>query len=56
VTPVLAQVHGDTVGAGLLGQQRGVHRIRVLRAARLPDGGDVVDVDPEANACMVHCD
>ena len=33
---VFAQMHGDAVGAGLLRQQRGMHRIRILGAARLP--------------------
>ena len=42
---ILAQVHGDAVGAGLLRQQRGMDRIRILGAARLAHRGDVIDVD-----------
>ncbi len=47
MTPILAQVHRDAVGAGLLGQQRGMHRIRVLDAARLPQRGHVIDMIPK---------
>ena len=47
VPAVFAQMQRDVVGAGLLGQQRGMHRIRIGRAARLPHGGDVIDVDAE---------
>ena len=44
---VFAQVHGDAVGAGFLGIQRGLHRVGIAGAARLAQGGDVVDVDAE---------
>ncbi len=51
---ILAQVHGDAVGTGLLRQQRGVHRIRVLGAARLAHRGDVIDVDAQTDVRMIH--
>ena len=47
VPAVFAQMQRDVVGAGLLGQQRGMHRIRIRRAARLAHRGDVIDVDAE---------
>ena len=47
VAPVLAQVRGDAVGAGLGGDVRGAHRIGMVAAARVPDGRDVVDVDAQ---------
>ena len=34
VAAVLAQVQRDVVGAGLFGEQRGVHRVGIARAAR----------------------
>jgi len=49
VPAVFAQVHGDAVGAGLLGDQRGLHRVRVAGAAGLAQGGHVIDVDAEKN-------
>jgi hypothetical protein len=45
VTPVLAQVSRDAVGAGALAQQRALHGIGKRGAARLSKGRDVVDVD-----------
>src|SRR5439155_26379157 len=48
VAPVLAQVHGDAVRARGLGVQRRRDGVRVVDPARLPEGGDVVDVDAEA--------
>ncbi|MCY1426269.1 hypothetical protein D9M71_420870 [compost metagenome] len=47
---IFTQVHGDAVGAGFLGIQGRLHRIGVARAARLAQGGYVVDVDAEKNA------
>ena len=47
VAAVFAQVQRDVVGARLLGQQRRMHRVRIRRAARLPHGGDVIDVDAQ---------
>lgn len=48
VTPILAQVNGDTGSAGEFGEHGGVHRIGFRGAARLAHGGDVVDVDLES--------
>ena len=47
VPPILAQMDRDAVGAGLLGDQRGEQRIRIGRAPRLPQRGDVIDIDAE---------
>ena len=47
VPAIFAQMQRDVVGARLLGEQRRMHRIRVWRAARLPHGRDVIDVDAE---------
>ena len=47
VPAILAQMHRDVVGARLLGDQRGEHRVRIARAPRLAQRGDVVDVDSE---------
>ena len=48
VPAVLAQMRGDAVGARLHRQMRGAHRIGMPPAARVADGGDMVDVDAEA--------
>ncbi len=48
VAAVFAQVRGDAVGAGLDGQVRGAQRIGMPAAARVADGGDVVDVHAQA--------
>ncbi len=45
VAPVLAQVHGDAVGARLLCDQRRRDRIGIARAARLAQCRYVIDVD-----------
>jgi hypothetical protein len=48
VAAVLAQMHGDAVGAAEVGFHGGPHRVGfVPGAARLAHGGDVVDVDAE---------
>ena len=47
MTSVLAQMHRDAVRAGLLRDQRCKQRIRIGRASRLPEGGDVIDVEAE---------
>ncbi len=49
VAAILAQVHGDAVGAGQLAQRRRGDRIRVARAALLAQRRHVVDVDVEAD-------
>ena len=46
---IFAQVDGDAVGAAALRRQRRLDDVRVRRPARLPDRGDVVDVDAEAD-------
>ena len=47
VAPVLAQVHGDAVGAAEVRLDRRPHRIGLVGAPRLAHRGDVVDVDAE---------
>ena len=47
---VFAQMRGDAVGAGRLRQDGGAHRIGIVAAARIAHGGDVIDVDAEAQA------
>ena len=49
MAPVFAQVQRDGVGAGLFGQQRRAQRIGIGRAARIAQGGDVVDVDAQVD-------
>jgi hypothetical protein len=49
VAPVLPEVNRDAVGPGFLAQTGGGHRVRFLGAARLPDGGNMIDVDVEAH-------
>ena len=48
VAPVLAQMGGDAVGAGLGGGEGGADRIGMSAAARVPDRRDMVDIDAEA--------
>jgi len=43
---VFAQMHGDAVGAGLLGNERCLNRIRIGGAARVTQGRDMVNIDP----------
>ena len=45
---VLAQMRGDAVGACLDRRERGPHRIRPFAAPCVTQGGDVVDIDAEA--------
>ena len=54
VPAVLAQMHRDAVRAGRLAEARGLERIGLVGAARLPNGGDVIDVDVEPHLCR-HC-
>ena len=49
VATVLAQVSGDPVGARLDGEERRAHGIGRCAAAGVADGGDVVDVDAQAD-------
>ena len=48
VAAVFAQMRGDAVGARRDRQLGGAHRIGMPAAARVADGGDVVDVDAES--------
>ena len=48
VAPVLAQMRRNAVGARLDGQMRGTQGVGVPAAARVADGGDVIDVDAQA--------
>ncbi len=45
---ILAQMRGDAIGAGFDGGKRRAHGIRMPAASRISQGGDVVDVDAEA--------
>ena len=47
VAPVLAQMRRNAVGARRLGDARRAHRVGHRATARVADGGDVVDVDPQ---------
>src|SRR5262249_24392362 len=47
VAPVLAKVNGDLPGSAQLGEDCCRHRIRIADAPRLPQGRDVIDVDPQ---------
>ncbi len=47
VAAILAQMHGDAVGAAQMRLDGGPHRIRLVRAARLAQRRDVIDVDAE---------
>ncbi len=49
VAAIFAQMRGDAVGAGRDRDLGGLHRIGMPPAARIAHGGDVVDVDAEAN-------
>ena len=42
---ILAQMGGDAIGAGLFRQLRGTHRVGPRRAARVANGGHVIDID-----------
>ena len=53
VAAILAQVQRDAVGAGLLGHQRRLHRLRIARAALLAQRRDVIDVDAQVD-CGCH--
>ncbi len=54
VPPILAQVQRYAVGARLLRDERGKQGIRERRATYLPQRGDVVDVDAEAQWVGEH--
>ncbi len=46
---VFAQVHGNAIGSGLLGEQRRRHRIGECGQARLAHRGDMIDIDAQAD-------
>ena len=50
MAPVLAQMRGDAVPAAPRHDFGRAHRVRVVAATRIADGGDVVDVDAETQA------
>ena len=54
VAAVLAQMRGDAVAAGRDRELGRAHRIGMPPAARIADGGDVVDIDAEAQAGRGH--
>ena len=47
VSAILAQMRGDAVSARGRHQSSGPHRVRVVAAARIPDGRHMVDIDAE---------
>ena len=51
---VLAQMRGDAVGAGLDRDKRRAHRIRPRARPRVAQGGDVIDIDSEAQRRSWH--
>ena len=50
---ILAQVHGNAIGAGVLGNVRSLGRTRVARAARLPQRRDVIDIHAEIDRIII---
>jgi hypothetical protein len=54
MTAVFAQMRRDAVGARLDRKQRGLDGIGMFPAARVADGGDVIDVDAEAEGARRH--
>ncbi len=54
VAAILAQMGSDAVGARLDRQLGGAYRIRMAPAARVADGGDVVDIDAETQLIGRH--
>ena len=51
VPAVLAQMRGDSVGAGFDRHERRADRIGDRAAARVADGRDMIDVDAEPKRC-----
>ena len=54
VPTIFAQMRGDSVGAGLDRDLGRMHGIRVMPAAGITDGGDVIDIDAEAEVRSRH--
>ncbi len=50
VPPILAQVQSDAVRAALFGEQRGVHRIRVMNPPGLAQRRHMIDVHSQGDA------
>jgi len=44
VAAIRPQMHGDAMGAGALGDQAGSHRLGLMPAPSLPQGGHMIDV------------
>ena len=51
---VLSQVGRDAIRSGALALERGSDRVRLGAAARLSDGGDMVDVDVETHGSVMR--
>ena len=47
MAPILAQMHRDAIGASEVRLDRRPHWIRLVGAAGLPHGCDMVDIDAE---------
>src|SRR5205823_11797939 len=54
VAAVLTQMRGDAVGAGFNRRERRPYRIRPLSAARVTQGGDVIDINSETQRGNGH--
>ena len=54
VPAILAQMHGNAVGTGLLGDDDGIHRTRVRRSSSLSHSSDVIDIHAEENRLLAH--
>ena len=52
VATIFAQMCGDAVAAGRDRKLGSAHRIRMAPAARVADGGDVIDIDAKAKTFM----
>ncbi len=47
MAPVFAQMQGDRVRPCLFSEQSGLNRFGIAGPARLAQGGDMIDIDPE---------
>ncbi|MNE75463.1 hypothetical protein D3C80_1716260 [compost metagenome] len=50
---IFPQVNRDAIGTGLFGHEGGLYRIRILGAAGITQGGDMVDVHTQVD--LAHC-
>ena len=56
VSSIFAQMHGNAVRTGLLGNQRRFYRLRIRSAARLAQRRDMVNIDAKMQFIRVtHC-